>query len=330
MSCDLTTNTPAKPHAHDHDHEGHAHEHGHGHSHNHEHGHGHSHDHADMTTADSRKRVAIAAVLTAAFMLAEVTGGLISGSLALLADAAHMLTDAGSLLLAWVGYKLAERPADPARSYGFGRMKVLAAFTNGIALVALACWIVWEAIHRLLDPAPVLGGIMLWVAAGGLIVNVLAAWVLHGGDQHDLNLRGALWHVIGDLLGSVAAIAAAIIILTTGWTPADPILSVLVALLVLVAGVRIARQSGHILLEGTPEGLSPEDIRQDLVEHIGNVASVSHIHAWALTESKPLITLEVTVVQGACIETLRREVKARLAERFDVSHATVEVVSEPC
>ena len=282
-----------------------------------------------MTTADSRRRVALAAVLTAAFMLAEVTGGLISGSLALLADAAHMLTDAGSLILAWVGYKLSERPADPARSYGFGRMKVLAAFTNGIALVALSCWIVWEAIHRLLDPAPVLGGIMLWIAAGGLVVNVFAAWILHGGDQHDLNLQGALWHVIGDLLGSVAAIAAAIIILTTGWIPADPILSVLVALLVLVAGVRIARQSGHILLEGTPDGLSPDEIRQDLVDHIGNVASVSHIHAWALTESKPLITLEVTAVQGACIETLRKEVKARLAERFEISHATVEVVSTP-
>ena len=209
-------------------------------------------------------------------------------------------------------------------------MKVLAAFTNGIALVALSCWIVWEAVHRLLDPAPVLGGIMLWVAVGGLVVNVLAAWVLHGGDQHDLNLQGALWHVIGDLLGSVAAIAAAIIILTTGWIPADPILSVLVALLVLVAGVRIARQSGHILLEGTPEGLSPEDIRNDLEEHIAQVSNVAHIHAWALTESKPLITLEVTAVHGACTETLRRKVKARLAERFDISHATVEVVSEPC
>ena len=282
-----------------------------------------------MTTADSRRRVAIAAVLTATFMLAEVTGGIISGSLALLADAAHMLTDAGSLVLAWVGYKLAERPADPSRSYGFGRMKVLAAFTNGIALVALSCWIVWEAVLRLLDPAPVLGGIMLWVAAGGLLVNVLAAWVLHGGDQHDLNLQGALWHVLGDLLGSVAAIAAAIIILTTGWTPADPILSVLVALLVLVAGVRVARQSGHILLEGTPEGLDPADIRDDLTAHVSNVESVSHIHAWALTEVKPLITLEVTAKPGACAETLRRDVKARLAEQFDISHATVEVVSDP-
>ena len=143
---------------------------------------------------------------------------------------------------------------------------------------------------------------------------------------------GVVFAGLGDPLlrwRDVAAIAAAIIILTTGWIPADPILSVLVALLVLVAGVRIARQSGHILLEGTPEGLSPEDIRQDLVEHVAHVSSVAHIHAWALTESKPLITLEVTAVHGACTETLRREVKARLAEQFDVSHATVEVVSDP-
>ena len=282
-----------------------------------------------MTTADARRRVAIAAVLTAAFMFAEVAGGLISGSLALLADAAHMLTDAGSLILAWVGYKLAERPADLARSYGFGRMKVLAAFTNGIALVALSAWIVWEAAVRLLSPVPVMGGVMMAVAAGGLVVNLAAAWVLHGGDSHDLNLQGALWHVLGDLLGSVAAIVAAGVILTTGWTPADPILSILVALLVLVAGVRVARRAGHILLEGTPEGLSPEDIRDDLTAHIAEIESVSHIHAWALTESKPLITLEVTARTGACTETLRREVKARLAEHFDISHATVEVVSEP-
>ena len=329
MSCDLNTPAPATC-THDHA-DGHGHDHGHGHSHAHgeHHDHGHAH-HADMTSADSRRRVAIAAGLTATFMVAEVAGGLISGSLALLADAAHMLTDAGSLILAWVGYKLAERPADPSRSYGFGRMKVLAAFTNGIALVALACWIVWEAIVRLFNPVEVMGEVMILVAAGGLVVNVLSAWVLHGGDRHDLNLQGALWHVIGDLLGSVAAIAAAIIILTTGWTPADPILSVLVAVLVLIAGIRIARQAGHILLEGTPEGLSPEDIRQDLLAHVGNVERVEHIHAWALTESKPLITLEVTAKSGACVETLRRDVKLRLAERFDISHATVEVVSELC
>ncbi|ABI77119.1 cation diffusion facilitator family transporter [Hyphomonas neptunium ATCC 15444] len=305
--------------------------HAHGHSHGHDHSHaGHSHEHhADMTSADSRRRVAIAAALTAGFMLAEIAGGLISGSLALLADAAHMFTDAGSLILAWIGYKLAERPADPHRSYGFARMKILAAFTNGVLLILLGLWIIWEAVHRLLAPVEVMGGLMLLVAAGGLLVNIAAFAVLHGGDREDLNMRGALWHVAGDLLGSVAAILAAGVILWTGWTPADPILSALVAGLVIFAGVRIMRQSGHILLEGAPNELSVSEIVQDLSANVAGVARVSHVHAWSLTESRPLVTLEVTAKPGTNPEILRRDVKARLASAFKVSHATVEVMSQP-
>lgn len=279
-----------------------------------------------MESADSRRRVAIAAWLTAFFMAAEVAGGVISGSLALLADAAHMLTDAGSLALAWLGYKLAERPADQKRSFGFARMKILAAFTNGILLIVLACWIVWEAIHRLLDPVEVMGPVLLVVAIGGLIVNIAAFAILHGGSKEDLNLQGALWHVLGDLLGSVAAIAAAIIIMTTGWMAADPILSMLVALLVGIAGIRIARQSGHILLEGTPAGLMPQDIIDDLTREVPGVAGVSHLHAWALTEHRPLVTMEVTMVPGATAEDVRRAVKARLETQFNVSHTTVEIL----
>lgn len=312
-------------HSHDHtvhNHTGHTHEPGHDHDHDHA-------AHANMDTADSRRRVAFAAWLTGGFMLAEVAGGLISGSLALLADAAHMLTDAGSLVLAWIGYKLGERPADDARSYGFGRMKILAAFTNGILLVALSMWILWEAAHRLMQPVEVMGNVLLLVAFGGLLVNLIAFAVLHGGSKEDLNMQGALWHVAGDLLGSLAAIAAAVVIIWTGWMPIDPILSALVALLVGIAGVRIARKSGHILLEGTPSGLSPLAIEADLLAEVKHVAAVGHVHAWALTETKPLVTLEVTAKPGACVEMLRRDVKARLAKAFNVSHATVEVVSEP-
>lgn len=304
--------------------------HDHAHDHSHSHGHDHDHDHhANMDTADSRRRVAIAGVLTAIFMVAEITGGLISGSLALLADAAHMLTDAGSLALAWLGYKLADRPADAKRSYGFARMKILAAFTNGIALIALSCWIVWEAALRLLNPMDVMGNVLLIVACGGLLVNIIAFLVLHGGSKDDLNMQGALWHVAGDLLGSVAAIAAALIIIATGWMPIDPILSALVAVLVGIAGVRIARKSGHILLEGTPKGLSSDLITTDLMAHVDGVTQISHVHAWALSETKPLITLEVTGAPGTCVEALRRAVKARLKTKFSVSHATVEVVTEP-
>lgn len=304
------------------------HEHSDGHD-GHDHAHDHAHHHADMGTADSRRRVAIAGILTGVFMLAEVAGGIISGSLALIADAAHMLTDTGSLALAWLGYKLGERPADAERSYGFARMKILAAFTNGILLILLSLWITWEAIHRLLEPTDVIGGVLLGVAIGGLVINIIAFAVLHGGSKEDLNMQGALWHVAGDLLGSVAAIGAALIILTTGWMPIDPLLSVLVALLVGWAGIRITRQSAHILLEGTPKGLQPSQIKADLLAHVEGIKTVDHFHAWALTETKPLVTLEVTVKNGACPETLRRAVKDRLDHKFDLSHATVEVVSEP-
>lgn len=292
------------------------------HAHSH---HGHVHDHGD-----SQARIGLAALLTFGFMFAEVAGGLISGSLALLADAAHMLTDAGSLALAWLGFHLAKRPADEARSFGFGRFKILAAFTNGLALIALSVWIVIEAVQRLLDPAPVLGGLMLWVAVGGFLVNVAAFFILHGGDhEHDLNLSGALWHVAGDLLGSVAAILAAIVIIFTHWTPIDPILSTLVALLIAVAGFRITRASAHILLEGAPRGLSAAEIAQDLQANIAGAARVAHIHVWQLTESRPMVTLEVSATPGACPETLRRAVKARLKANFTIGHATVEVISEP-
>jgi cobalt-zinc-cadmium efflux system protein len=282
-----------------------------------------------MATADARRRVVLAALLTGGFMVAEVIGGLLSGSLALLADAAHMLTDTGSLLLAWLGYTLSARPADPARSFGFGRMKVLAAFTNGVLLILLALWIVWEAIDRLFNPVEITGGLMLGVAALGLVVNVMAFAILHGGEhKDDLNLRGALWHVAGDMLGSVAAIVAAGLILWQGWMLADPLLSILVAGLALFGGIRIARESGHILIEGTPHGLEASRIIADLKEHVDGVSDISHVHAWALTESRPLVTLEVITQPGANAESVRRAVKERLAHAFGASHATVEVIGE--
>ena len=298
----------------------------HDHSHN---GHDHAHHHALNDSADGRRRIAIAALLTFSFMIAEVIGGLISGSLALLADAAHMLTDAGSLALAWLGFKLAERPADPKRSFGWARFKVLAAFVNGLALIVLAAWILVEAAQRLFEPQPVMGSLLLIVACGGLLVNIAAFFVLHGGNQDDLNMRGALWHVAGDLLGSVAAIGAAIVIIYTGWMPIDPILSALVAVIIAIGGYRIVRSSGHILIEGVPAGLSPELIKQDLSEHIEGAALIDHIHAWALNESKHLVTVDVKAKPDACPEALRIAVKARLKKAFDVDHATVEIASQP-
>ena len=293
-----------------------------------DHSHDHSHHHAMKDTKDGRRRVAIAACLTFGFMIAEVIGGIISGSLALLADAAHMLTDAGSLALAWVGFKLAERPADTTRSFGWARFKVLAAFVNGLTLILLAGWIILEAIERLQEPQPVMGQLLLVVATLGLLVNIVAFRILHGGNQDDLNMRAALWHVAGDLLGSVAAIAAALIIMSTGWMPIDPILSVLVAIIILVGGVRVVRSTAHILIEGVPPGLSTEAIKTDLETTLPEAKRVDHIHAWALNESKVLVTLDVEAASGACVESLRRAVKARLKEKFGIDHATVEIESK--
>jgi len=271
----------------------------------------------------NQRTVGIAAALTGVFMLAEVVGGIVSGSLALLADAGHMLTDFASLGLAWFGFQMAQRPADSKRTYGFDRFSVLAAFVNGITLFAIAIWITVEAIRRFMDPGEVLGGMMLWVAVAGLVVNILAFIVLTRGEKENLNIRAAALHVMGDLLGSVAAIAAALVIIFTGWMPADPILSVLVALLILRAAWLVIRDSGHILLEGTPKEFDRQAVKDALLE-IDGVVSVSHMHAWLITEERPMITLEVGVSTNSDEAKVKRTIKTRLQESFGIDHATVE------
>lgn len=296
------------------------------HTHDHDCNHGHGHSHGDTSTADGRRRVAISFFLIASFMFVEVAGGLISGSLALLADAAHMLTDAASLGLAWIGYKLAARPADETRTYGFSRLRVLAAFTNGLALIALAIWIMFEGVQRLLAPQPVIGPLLLGIAIIGLLVNLICFAVLHGGDRDDLNLRGALWHVAGDLLGSVAAIVAALIIIQTGWLPIDPILSMFVALLVIIAGVRIAKQAGHVLVQGAPKGLTPGLLKTDLTANVDGIANISDLHIWSLTEKHPVVTLQVSPKTGHSAATLCSKIRTRLAQSFAIKQLTIEII----
>lgn len=294
--------------------------------HHHDHGGGH---HAQLHSVNERT-VALAACLTGAFMLAEVVGGVISGSLALLADAGHMLTDFASLALAWLGFRLARRPADWRRTYGFDRFSVLVAFVNGITLVAIAIWIVVEAIQRLGQPTEVLGGLMLTVALGGLVVNLLAFWILSRGDGDNLNLRAASLHVAGDLLGSIAAVAASIVILTTGWMPIDPLLSVLVAAIILRSAWRVVGEAGHILLEGAPPGFDAEAVKRDLCETISYVVDIHHVHAWSISQERPMITLHADVEPGTDTMAAVREIKRMLANHFNISHATVEVEYGAC
>jgi len=262
-------------------------------------------------------------------MLAEVAGGIISGSLALLADAGHMLTDFASLSLAWLGFRLARRPADWRRTYGFDRFSVLVAFINGLALFVIAAWITVEAIQRLREPTVVLGGLMLWVALAGLVVNLLAFWILSHGDKENLNLRAASLHVMGDLLGSIAAVAASIVILTTGWMPIDALLSIVVALIILRSAWHVVGEAGHILLEGAPPGLDVEQLKKDLCA-ISYVVDIHHVHAWSISQERPMVTLHADIEPGTDSILAVREIKQMLAKQFDIPHATVEVEYGDC
>ena len=304
---------------------GHSHSHGGGHGHSHGGGHGHSHGHGL-----DRSRVFLALCLTGGFMIVEVIGGIVSGSLALLADAAHMLIDTLALFLTWLAFGLGARPADHERTYGYHRFPILAAFANGIGMLFVVGWICVEAIQRLFEPVEILATPMLAVAVLGLMVNVVAAAVLMSADRENLNIRGAYLHVLGDLLASVAAISAAVVIMVSGWTMIDPLLSFLVAALILRSTWFLLRDAGHILLEGTPIELDVREIGSDLVRNVDMVEDVHHVHAWSLAQNRSLLTLHARIVEGVDPDAAINAIHLRLAERFDVSHVTVQIEIESC
>ncbi|WP_439635491.1 cation diffusion facilitator family transporter [Oceanicaulis sp.] len=313
--------TSNAPHHHRHEHDDH---------HSHGHGHGHGHSHAHPVDGRNESRTLIAAALTGGFMLAEVIGGLLTGSLALLADAAHMLTDFAALLLAWGAFRLSRRPATSKRSYGYDRMQILAAFANGVTLSILVVWIVCEAVMRLFDPNEIQATGMAVIAVLGLLVNIVAFAVLHGADTSNLNIRGALAHVMGDLLGSVAAIIAAGVIWWTGWTPIDPLLSLLIAGLIGVSAWRLVRDAGRVLLEAAPDHIDPEALRTDLMASTPGVLDIHHVHVWSLTPDRPMATLHARIEPEADVAQIVRRLKARLAEQYKLTHATIEVETGSC
>jgi cobalt-zinc-cadmium efflux system protein len=225
---------------------------------------GDDHSHTHGTGNLSERRLFWAGLLTAGTMLAEAIGGIYAGSLALLADAGHMLTDSAALALAWLAVRMAARPADWKRTYGFQRFEVLAAFANGLALFFISAVIAWEAVSRIFMPVEVLGGTMLVIATLGLLVNLGTLLILRTGGGANLNVRAALLHVMSDLLGSVAAILAALVILWAGWTAIDPLLSILITVLILRSAWLITKDAGHILLEGAPSGLDVREVQKDL------------------------------------------------------------------
>lgn len=300
------------------------------HDHNHDGSEGHSHDHAPSVGDANEKRVLWALLLTGSFMIIEVVGGLLSGSLALLADAGHMLADTAALGLAWAAFRIAKRPHDTRRSYGYHRFQVLAAFINGLTLLLIVIWIVVEAVQRLIEPVEVLGVPMLAVASAGLVVNIVAFAILHRGASENMNVQGAALHVLGDLLGSVAAIAAAVVILWTGWMPIDPLLSVLVALLILNSVWRLIRRSAHILLEGAPDWIDETELKAQLTAAVPAVESVHHLHVWMLTQEHPMITMHAQVSEAANHNEVLVAITRFLSERFAITHATIQIETGDC
>lgn len=284
------------------------------------------------TVDDQRRsrRLLLAFLLTTVTMVAEAIGGWLSGSLALLADAAHMLVDAAALLFAWLGALWARRPADARRSFGYARLEVLVGYTNALSQLALVGWIVYEAIHRLSDPQPILSGMMLVVAIIGLAVNAIVLQVLDGHDHDDVNTAGARLHVLGDLLGSLGAVVAALLVRWLDWLWADAVVSVAVSLLIVNSAVRLLRRCAHILLEGTPEGLDADVVAQTLEREIADVDDVHHLHVWQLAGGRRIATLHARLGEGGTPTTVIAAIQSLLRARFGVGHATVQLEGPEC
>lgn len=265
--------------------------------------------------------------ITGAFMLAEVVGGWLSGSLALLADAGHMFTDAGALALSLFAMRVAERPASPTRTYGYVRLEVLAALVNGATLLVIAGLIVVEAWDRIRDPVDVDGVVLLSVATLGLIVNISGALLLHGHAHENLNVRGAYLHVMGDLLGSVGAMVAGVVILATGWTLADPIVSVVIALLILVSAWKLVREATEVLLEAAPRHIDVPEVVDDLRD-IDGLHQVHDVHVWTLTSGFVALSAHGVIDDPAEHGRILGEIQARMRAR-GIDHVTFQIELRP-
>ncbi|ANF97147.1 cation diffusion facilitator family transporter [Paenibacillus bovis] len=305
-----------------HDHAEHAH-HGHSHhGHSHHHGHGHNHSHAHNA---NKKALGLAFFLIAAFMIVEVIGGIVTNSLALLSDAGHMFSDAAALGLSFVAMVWGQRQASGTKTYGYKRFEVLAAFLNGIALVVISLYIFWEAFQRFSEPQNIMSSGMLTIAIIGLIVNILAAYILMKGDtSENLNIRSAFLHVIGDLLGSVGAIVAALLIMFFGWTLADPIASIIVAVLVLISAYRVTRDSVHILMEGTPVHIHTEEITRELAG-IPHVQGVHDLHVWSLSSDLPLLSCHLIIDDTANGSQIMKSARELIQQHYGIGHITIQL-----
>ena len=294
-------------------------------AHAHEHGRAHAHEHAPA----SENKLLFAAALTVATLIVEAVGGWMSGSLALLSDAAHMMIDAFALLLAWSGAHFARRPADDLRSFGYARLEVLAGYSNALLQFVLVVWIAVEALQRLLHPEPIGSGIMLVGAAAGVVINLIVLTALGTHHHDDLNLAGARLHVIGDLLGSIGAVAAALLVRYAGWLTADPVVSLFVSALILFGAWRLLRRSAHILLEGTPDDIEAAQVAETVRRESG-AQDVHHVHVWQLAGGRRMATLHARLAPDCKADVTVAAMKRVLREHFHIFHATVQIEDGDC
>ncbi|GJF27485.1 putative cation transporter [Kitasatospora sp. NE20-6] len=299
--------------------------HGHGHGdHGHADGHGgRGHSHAVAADADRRWLVA-ALVLISVFMVGEVVLGLAAGSLALISDAAHMLTDAASIALALVAMRLAARPAKGGYTYGLKRAEILSAQANGVTLLVLSAWLAYEAVTRLISPPDVAGGLVLATALVGIVVNVAATWCLSKANRSSLNVEGAFQHVLTDLYAFVATALAGLVVLLTGFVRADAIASLVVVALMVRAGSGLVRDSARIFLEAAPAGIDPDAVADRLVA-VPLVEEIHDLHIWEITSGEPALSAHVLVARGGDCHAVRRELQRRVREEYAIGHATLQV-----
>lgn len=294
----------------------------------------HAHSHAstadtpDSPGATPRRRLALVFLLTSGFMVVEAGGGILSGSLALLADAGHMLTDSMALGLSYVAIRLAARQTSSRRTYGFRRAEILAAFVNALVLLLLAIWIVKEALGRIYVPRPVHDGIMFWVALAGLGVNLVGFFLLRRGARGNLNVRSALWHIIGDLLGSLGAVTAALVIRFTGWTGIDPLVGIAIAALIGVGSGRILYDSTNLLLDSVPGDIDSLAVR-GFLDGQPHVAQICDLHIWAVSGSETMLTAHLVVKEGIARDEFLHDLSGELRSRFKLAHMTIQLESDP-
>ena len=287
------------------------------------------HAHAQSAAGRSKRRLAIVFGLTVAYLLVEVAGGLISGSLALLADAGHMLTDVAGVGLALLAIWFAERPASPERTYGYYRVEILAALTNAIVLIGISLYILYEAYRRFMKPPEVESGLMLGVAAVGLVVNIVGMYILRAGSRESLNMKGAYFEVLSDMLTSIGVIVASIIMLTTGWYYADPLISAGIGLFILPRTWLLMREAVGVLLEGTPSDVNLTALRESM-RKLPGVSDVHDLHVWTLTSGVNAMSAHAVLTDDKGHDQVLKAVREIASSQFKISHITVQLENEAC